>query len=375
MDTRLLISLLPVTVTVTFTLTSPIFAQTQFQKTKKPALSPAETSTQSATSPFSYVKSPSWLLDLGLTATPGIQFESSAASINTIVGQGKLHSKKTSLEPETVGTTRKDHYTIQVGSIGLSYASMLMSQRIYLGLQAQVDRAYARIRSESTSNIGSLSSKLTGVLNYDTPQETTSLAYQAKPGLWIGVSSSWKKNFQKIEAKGTVSSIDINEKTTSNFESSAHTVAVEVIDYPGHFGFEFGIEDDRDEKKSGWAVPFRLAARESLFVGATVGQSQTVDMSNNDKSIESLYSLHAGRQLSNIAYLATFEYSLEKAISDTLHSTEKTKTLTVGAVMGAKVGMRFGILASYELITKIESDGNNEDLEGGTASFYIARVQ
>ena len=373
MDTRLLISLLTVTVTVTFTLSSPLFAQTQFQKTKKPAASPAETSTQSATSPFSYVKSPSWLLDLGLTATPGIQFESSAASMTTIVGQGKFHSKKTSLEPETVGTTRKDHLTIQVGSIGLSYASMLMSQRIYLGLEARADRDHAMIKSESTSNVGSLSSKLTGVLNRDTPQETTSLAYQAKPGLWIGVSSSWKKNFQKFEAKETVNSIDFNEKT--NFESSAHTVAVEIIDYPGHFGFEFRIEDDRDEKKSGWTVPFRLAARESLFVGATVGQSQTVDMSNNDKSIESLYSLHAGRQLSNIAYLATFKYSLEKAISDTLHSTEKTKTLTVGAVVGAKVGMRFGILASYELSTKLESDGNNEDLEGGTASVYIARVQ
>jgi len=373
MNTPLLISLL--TVIVTSTLTSSLFAQSQFQKKTPQAVSPAETSTQSAPSPISYVKSPSWLLDLGLTATPGIPFESSAASMTTTLGQGKFHSKKRILDPDTVEIASKGHYTIQVGSIGLNYASMLMSQRIFLGLETEVDRTHVMIKSESTSNVGSLSSKLTGVANEDIPQATTSLAYQAKPGLWLGVSSSWQKNFDKVEAKGTVGSQDVKRTTTSNFESSAHSVAVEMLDYPGHIGLEFGIEDDGDEKKSGWAVPFRLAPRESLFVGATVGQSQTEDMSNNEKSIESLYSIHAGRQLSNIAYLATFKYSLEKAISDTVHSTEKTKTFAVEAIMGAKVGMRYGIVATYQLGTKIESDGNNEDNEGGTASVYIARVQ
>lgn len=353
-------------------------------KTKKPAVekpSPAEApSTKTApeqahndaetpnsnlnTTVRGHYAAPTWLYGIQLTATPAEIFENSLASFDLAYGQDKQR-----LKSSIAGISTNVNVKTTVLATKVSYGSIMKSQKLFF----KVDGILVRGRTDyETSVITSNSTaKSTYQSGTDIPELGAVISIQAAPGIWIGAKNSWARDYIKVEAKSSTGT----EKATLRSENSTQVLGLEYRSYPAHFGFEYSIQNKKDDTITRWDVPMRLALTDRFFLGGSVGLEVDKDFSSSSKSSKTYHLLETGIQGAANAFVFQYEYDLEKSGSETTVTTVKTKTGTVVLNFGSQIGMRFGIATSYFVETKKDTGAPTATKEGGILQLRIARAQ
>lgn len=307
---------------------------------------------------------PTWLYGIQLTATPAEIFENSLAWFDLAYAQEKQR-----LKSSIAGISTRLNVKTTVLAAKVSYGSIMKSQKLFL----KVDGILVRGRTDYETSVITSSSTATSTYQSgaDIPELGAVISLQAAPGLWIGAKNSWARDYIKVEAKSSGGT----EKATLRSENSTQVVGLEYRSYPAHFGFEYSIQNKKDDTITRWDVPMRLALTERFFLGSSVGNETDKDFSSSTKSSKAFHLLETGIQGAANAFVFQYEYDLEKSGSETNVTTVKTKTGTVVLNFGSQIGMRFGIATSYSLETKKDSGAPTATKEGGHLQLRIARAQ
>ncbi len=311
-----------------------------------------------------YYAAPTWLYGLQLTATPAEIFENSLASFDVAYGQDKQR-----LKSSIAGISTKLNVKTTVLATKVSYGSIMKSQKLFF----KVDGILVRGRTDyETSVITSNSTaKSTYQSGADIPELGAVISLQAAPGIWIGAKNSWARDYIKVESKSSTGT----EKATLRSENSTQVVGLEYRGYPAHFGFEYSIQNKKDDTITRWDVPMRLALTDRFFIGGSVGHETDKDFSSSGKSSKTYHLLETGIQGAANAFVFQYEYDLEKSGSEANVTTVKTKTGTVVLNFGSQIGMRFGIATGYLVDTKKDTGAPAATKEGGVLQLRVAIAQ
>jgi len=314
-------------------------------------------------------KAPSWLLGLGLSATPNSIFDSSLFSALAVIGQSKESDKVESQGSNSSTYSRRDTLGVTV-----DYRFITPSQKIFWQIGADASKILDR--SSSSITLEGVTSKSSGETNVDYPGGNFGVGFQALPGLWVGTNYTWSKVFTKVEEPDLGFG---SAKYTLRNELASQTAGIEYRGWPAHAGFEYTIKNSGDTSSTSWSMPMRLALTDKLFVGATLGGGKDEEVASTIKTLNSSFASEIGIQGAASTYTFEFEYSVEKSgasFSDAPSTrTIKTKSGRINAVFGSQQGLRILLGAAYDLNNSFSNYGEKSQSEGGQLAIGIARAQ
>lgn len=309
------------------------------------------------------LKGPTWMYDLGLTATPGVWFENNKFNSVVSIGQGSGDYESKESDGDL-----KLKMKIQAADLSLDFAAKTPSKKIAYGF------ALGASRSQVDVDGGVATIKVKNSTKTDSPDFSAFVSTQVRPGIWVGYATSWKTNFKKAEQKISSDGATVSDTTsTSRFESSANAVAIEVISPTSHAGVEISIENDDEDTSKSVGLPFRFSVSDTLFTGFTLTSKDETDFDSGKKSSASSVEVEVGQQFSSSAYLVSYEYLLGKSSSLTSNSISKEKTLSSAFTFGPPKGMRFGVALGYSDQRETESGTTKSVFKTPYIAFLIGR--
>ena len=300
---------------------------------------------ESKTSSEGIARGPGWMFISGLTATPGQLYESSVVSTAIILSQGTISIKSTSDDGETSFSSKP-----QTGDLVASYEAKTSSKKIAYGLAAGVGRSIFKVDGTAGGVKANISSKI------DRPNALAFVSSQVRPGLWFGFGSQWATSFDKTETKVSLNGTTLSDTTkTERKETTSQMVSFDMLSNTSRVGLEYQIKSDETELTRSVSFPLRLGVTETLFTGFTLNQSDGDDFESADKKSSFGVTWDVGQQFSSFGYMLSYDYDVEKSVSASTRSLDKTKTGTIAIMIGPPKGMRFGGEIAYSDSIKKES--------------------
>jgi hypothetical protein len=339
----------------------------QSKKSSKQALVPKQNS--SITNSDWSIRGPSWMFGLGINAIPDTPFDSTMIDSAISISQGTLEYKSTDSDGSTTLKAKPQYGTLSAG-----FSVKNASKKLVWGANFEIDRSIFNTDGTLALTVGN-TAQMSIKDKTDTPRSKSFVSIQAKPGLWIGLSSGWKKIFRKIESKATVESTTLKDTVrTTRSEASVHTAGLEYISPTGQAGVEYKTETSQDSIENSWTFPLRFSLSESLFAGASLSSSQSDDMNDMSKTSGHTFQVEAGQQNSSSAHLISYAYTVEKSISAASSKLNKTNTTTIASIFGPPKGTRVGGGFVYSVQKETEGAESQTDMAFPALLFYVTRV-
>jgi hypothetical protein len=238
-------------------------------------------------------------------------------------------------------------YKAQIGTVKVDHFIKTASKRLVLGLGLGTTRTMTNI-SGTVNYVTEAVKSITIKGKEDAPRVNGTVSFLLKPGLWIGLGSTWGKTFQSDETEFSIANISIPpSKKTNNYESTRQQAAIEYITPAGQGGLEYYVSTSPGKTLNGWNVPLRIGISEQTFIGAAISGETGQDIDDSQSEMTSGVTLEFGQQFSSSGYQLAYAYNVTKGFSSGGYFLEKEKIISTSFMSGHPKGLRYGFNAGY----------------------------